>query len=219
MSSWARCKTAALKNLEKSLKNVDGVLGFMSSTPGQPSSAERALYAAAVVFIYGIWENYCEQLAIELGERVAVNTAPEDVPAKVQKQLEKHTAWELSVHPGWRQLWVQKIETIAVGDGADKFGLNTAKAGQVSHLFEMVGITSPFSELSDDIPPDHLPDSCTDVESAVNALVELRGEIVHTGSVPKTLRKHHITEWREFLAELTKELDKECRKQCRELVA
>lgn len=218
MASWASRKTSALKNLEKSLKNVDGVLSFMSNSPGQPSSAERALYAAAVVFIYGIWENYCEQLAIELGERVSSAIAPEEVPSKVRKTLEKHTAWELSVHPGWRHLWSKKIETIAVGDGGEKFGLNTAKAGQVSHLLEMVGVTSPFSELGDDIPPDHLPDSCVDSESAINALVELRGEIVHTGSVPRTLRKHHINEWREFLEEVTKELDKECRKQCKTLV-
>lgn len=217
MASWTT-KTKAIKNVEQSLKSVDGVLGFMSDSPGKPSSGERALYAAAVVFIYGIWENYCEQLAIELGARVATDVAPKDVPEKMRKSLEKHSAWELSVHPGWRKMWIDKVTTTAIGDDGEKFGLNTAKAGQVSHLLELIGVNKPFEGFPANVIPPHLSMKCKEVSEAVNALVELRGEIVHTGAVPASLRKTHVREWREFLGNITAELDRQCRKQCKDLL-
>jgi hypothetical protein len=83
---------------------------------GKPSVEERALFAAAVVFTYGVWENFVEQLAIELVEQVALSVQPEQVPEQIRRSLEKKTAWELSVSPGWRRLWVESVKVQAIGD-------------------------------------------------------------------------------------------------------
>jgi hypothetical protein len=221
MTSWESTETAALRNAGKSLKSVDSLLKYVSDTRGQPSASERALFAAAVVFLYGIWENYCEQLAIELGTRVANKCDPKDVPRDVRALLEKHSAWELSVHPGWRHLWSEEIKSTAVGDGDQKFGLNTAKMGQVSRMLKLVGIHEPFENIPFDIVPSHLrgaDSNCSSAADAIDKLVELRGTIVHTGSVPDTLRKQHVREWRKFVEDITSKLDSECRKQCKNLV-
>ena len=53
---------------------------------------------------------------------------------------------------------------------------------------------------------------------AIDALVTLRGEVVHTGKSPSSLRKQHVKEWREFVEALMKNVDKCCRAQCKDLL-
>lgn len=65
--------------------------------------------------------------------------------------------------------------------------------------------------------PQHLKGTESTVAAAVNRLVELRGEIVHTGTVPASLVKGHVGEWRDFVENVANELDSECRKQCKRL--
>ncbi|NOZ19465.1 MAG: hypothetical protein GXP25_00090, partial [Planctomycetes bacterium] len=112
----------------------------------------------------------------------------------------------------------QKVELQAVGDDGERYGLNTAKAGQVKNLLELAGVKDAFAGLAPSIVPDHLGQKVTDPSDAVNRLVELRGEIVHTGAVPDSLRKNHVREWRQFVESITVELDKNCRKQCKQLL-
>jgi len=128
--SWTTT-TTALSNAENSLKTVDKILSDVKDSSGKPSDKERALFAAAVVFLYGLWENYVEQLAIELVTKVSGQLSPEKVPELIKKQLEKKGAWELAIHPGWKALWIENVKSMAVGDDSEKFGMNTAKAGQV----------------------------------------------------------------------------------------
>ena len=54
------------------LSVVDNLLSYVKEGQGKPSEKERALFAAAVAFTYGIWETFIEQLAIELTEHVSV---------------------------------------------------------------------------------------------------------------------------------------------------
>jgi hypothetical protein len=177
---------------------------------------ERALFAAAVVFTYGIWENYVEQLAIELAENISRDISPDKVPDLVRRQLEKKTAWELAVSPGWRSLWVSTVREKAVGDEDEKFGLNTAKAGQVKNLLSQAGVVDPFRSVPGDLIPEHLP-AQTSFDEAVNRLVALRGEIVHTGKVPNALRKKHVLAWRGFVESGIDRVDESCRTQCKTL--
>ena len=218
MASWVSSRTAAHQSVESSLKVVDGVLSYMKDTKGKPASKERALFAAAVVFTYGIWENYVEQLAIELATKVSEDISPEKVPERIRKLLDKASAWELTVFPGWRRLWVKKVEVKAIGDDGDRYGLNTAKAGQVKNLLEMAGVPNAFEGIDATIVPSHLRGTVTEPADAVNRLVELRGEIVHTGVVPNDLRKNHVRDWRSFVQDITTHLDKHCRTQCKELL-
>ena len=142
MAHWTEKRTTAHGDLKKALKVVDDILSFVKEGKGKPSKKERALFAAAIVFAYGVWENYVEQLAIELVRELAPKLNPASVPGRIKRSLEKCSAWELTVSPGWRQLWIKKIEEKAVGDDGDKYGLNTAKAGQVQDLLDMAGVQS-----------------------------------------------------------------------------
>lgn len=216
MAHWTATSTGAHDSVRGALKAVDKLLGYVKDTAGKPSVQERALFAAAIVFIYGIWENYVEQLAIELSGAVSGEIPADKVPDGVKRQLEKRSAWELAVAPGWRKLWATSVREKAVGDEGEKFGLNTAKAGQVKTLLAHAGVTEPFQGVDADIVPDHLDDS-TSLDQAVNTLVSLRGEIVHTGKVPDSLRKKHVLAWRQFVEQLVDKVDESCRAQCKAL--
>jgi len=216
MTEWTSDKTAAHQGVGAALKVVDGVLSYMKDTKGKPSAKERALYAAAVVFTYGIWENYVEQLAIEIATQMAQLIRPEKVPERIRKTLEKRTPWELTVSPGWRSLWIQTVKQQAIGDEDDNYGLNTAKAGQVKNLLELAGVQDAFAGLKAVTLPTHLGTSVKEPSDAINRLVELRGEIVHTGKVPDVLRKQHVHAWRLFIEDTTVAIDDSCRQKCKQ---
>ena len=219
MSHWTAAQTAALSNVEGSLDTVESILSFVKDSQGKPSKGERALFAAAVVFLYGLWENYVEQLSIELVTKMSGQLSPDKVPEVIKKQLEKKSAWELSIHPGWKSLWVENVKRMAVGDDGESFGMNTARAGQVKNLLINTGATDPFASITSSIIPGHLSHSAANITDAINKLVELRGEIVHTGTVPSTLRKHHVKAWQVFVKNLVEALDKNCRTQCKALLS
>lgn len=217
MTHWTTSKTDALASAEGSLKTVANLLSFVKDGQGKPSASERAIFAAAVVFLYGIWENYVEQLAVELVGHVSDETTADKVPEQVRRSLEKKTAWELAIHPGWKALWVKSVQIAAVGDDDERFGMNTAKAGQVKNLLITAGALDPFADLTADVVPSHLGSTTATAGDAVNKLVELRGEIVHTGRVPSALRKHHVLEWRDFVANVCNRVDVTSRTQCKRL--
>lgn len=217
-TNWAK-NSDALAHVVAGLKIVNDLMSYVKSGQGKPSGKERALFAASVVFTYGIWENYAEQLALELAQKVAPAIKPEKVPAKIRKTLESRTSWELSVSPGWRSLWEETVRSKALGDDKDKFGMNTARVGQVSFLMELAGVDDAFKGIPDSIAPTHLPAKEQNVKAAVEALVTLRGQIVHTGKVPDSLSKSHVTAWSDFVKSLTEKMDQVCRDQCKTLLS
>lgn len=217
MSHWTTISTQALSSTEASLATVDSLLTYVKDGQGKPSAKERAIFAASVVFLYGIWENYVEQLAIELVGKVSSAVDPQNVPELVRKALEKRTPWELTIHPGWRALWSQQVRLAAIGDDDERFGLNTARAGQVRNLLATAGAPDPFITTPSSVIPEHLGASAPAIPDAVNKLVELRGEIVHTGQVPKTLRKAHVLAWKVFVKTVCEHVDSACRNQCKSL--
>lgn len=218
MTHWTAKRTEAHRNVGNALTVVDDLLGFAKDGKGKPTQKERALFAAAIVFSYGIWENFVEQLAIELTALLAKDIEPEKVPEPIRRQMDKRTAWELTVTPGWRALWVEHVTVLAIGDDDQKFGMNTAKAGQVRQLLTLAGVDDPYSDIEDKMLPEHLPQDQRTVTGSINALVELRGSIVHTGKVPGTLRKGHVRAWRTFVEVAADKIDESCRRQCQLLV-
>lgn len=218
---WTVNVTAAIGHVSDGLWVVDSLMGYVKTGQGKPSDKERALFAASIVFTYGIWENYVEQLALELSQKVAAQIKPERVPEEVRKVLEKKSAWELAISPGWKQLWTDYVKDRAVGGDAEKFGMNTARAGQVRHLLTLAGVKDAFKDIGEDVVPAHMKGDAKQpaAPDAVDALVALRGEIVHTGKVPDLLSKGRVLEWRKFIQDLTSKLDASCRKQCQELLS
>ena len=219
MTAWTTSETAARLSVNSTLQVVDDLLRYMSSGQGKPSKQERAIFASAVVFSYGVWESYVEDLAMELASKVSAEIKPENVPDNVKELLESASAWELSVHPGWKQLWVEVVKATAKGEG-ENYGLNTANVKQVSKLLRTAGVDEIFGSLPNTIVPPHLSSSgeVETVAGSINELVKLRSEIVHSGAVPDTLKKHHSREWRQFVEDLVTEVDSVCRKRCAALL-
>jgi len=217
MPHWTDTQTAAHHSVGGALAVVDNLLSFVKDGQGKPSVKERALFAAAIVFTYGIWENFVEQLAIELVTKLSAEIAPEMVPEQIRKLLEKRNAWELAVTPGWRAIWLEHVKLQAVGDDDEKFGMNTAKAGQVKQLLSLAGVADPYVDIGADSIPDHLPAPKKTAAEAINALVELRGQIVHTGQVPGNLRKGHVKNWRAFVEHAANKIDHSCRTHCKSM--
>lgn len=87
MAHWTDKRTSAHGDLKQALKVVDDILSFVKAGSGKPSKKERALFAAAIS--YGVWENYVEQLAIELVREMASKLDPEKVPDRIKKTLKK----------------------------------------------------------------------------------------------------------------------------------
>lgn len=217
MAHWTASRTKAHRNADKALEVVEAILSYVKDGKGKPSGSERALFAASVVFTYGIWENYVEQLAIEISEHVSDKLSADAVPDRIKKVLVKKTAWELAVSPGWRQLWVEHVQERAIGDDGEKYGMNSAKSGQVKDLLSLSGVSDPYVTLDKSTIPAYLDDNI-EVTQAIDALVELRGEIVHTGKVPDLLRKSHVHDWRTFVDSACDKIDKACRLQCKALL-
>lgn len=217
-NAWTSQPTDARQSIDTTLMVVDDLLSYMSTGQGKPSKQERAIFAAAVVFSYGVWESYVEELAIEVATRVSQAIEPSKVPQSVQKLLETASAWELSIHPGWQALWVLRVKAASKGEG-ENYGLNTAKVKQVSALLKTAGLGDVFSTLPPGIIPQHLAGQVDTVAGAVDELVKLRGEIVHSGSVPASLKKPHARQWRPFVEALTTEVDLACRTQCANLLS
>lgn len=193
---------------DEGLEIVDNVLSFGKSGVGNPGKREQSLFLSSTAMAYAVWENYVEQVAIELAEFIAGNIDPAAVPEKPRMELSKRDAWEISVHPGWRILWVELVKSRAVGSerGATDFGLNTASSGQVTKLFDLVGIEA-------------FADTDQAMKDKLDQLVRVRGTIVHTAQAPTTkYKKADATGWRDFVKELYEAFDASVRSETSQLV-
>ncbi len=220
MPKWTNRYTEARRHAKGALGVAKKLFDYVDTGSGRPSEKERALYAAITVFLYGIWENYVEQLAIELIRHISGSIEPSRVPQSVRNLLEKKPTWDLLIDPGWRSLWAQEVEREAIGSNTGGYGLNTAKSNNVNKLFQVVGIENIMSHMNnfpEEKLPSHILESLTiastegKVRETLDSFVKLRGEIVHTGKAPTSLRKQHIGEWRDFIDQLIDSFDKTCR--------
>lgn len=202
---WTTSSTSAAKQAIKGLKVVDSLLSWVKEGQGKPSTDERNLFMAAVAFTYGVWENYVEQLAVEIVTHLSHEIPAERVPESVHQDFTKNrSTWEITVSPGWKKLWVQRVHTLALGEG-NSFGINTASEGSVNQLFRSVGI-EPFSGID------------TVTVKRLAELIRVRGVIVHTAQVPPTLKKYDVLGWRDYVESLYVAVDASCRKQSHSLV-
>ena len=190
----------AIADLRSGLGAVDDVLSFAKSGVGKPTKKEQSLFVASVALSYAVWENYVEEVAIEVTEFLASEVAESSVPETVRDWImnaqPKPTAWDLTVHPGWRELWIRLVRARAKGEeGKERdFGILSANAKAVAGLFDRVGV-EPFARVS-------VAD-----QKKLDNLVEERGQIVHTGKAPDKFRKKNATDWRAFVEQLSEEVD------------
>ncbi len=199
-TDWSQWTEASI-GADKGLEIIDGLMEFASNSRGQPSLKERSLYTSAIVFAYAVWENYVEEAAIELVTALAEDLEPDQMTRPhVRNLIEKDaTAWELSVHPGWTDLWVRRVTGHARGNEGGGWGLNTANYANSRALFADVGINP--------IPKD--------AKDELQNLIELRGEIVHTASTSTKVLKKEVGKWKVFVHDLYEAVDVEARRQCK----
>ena len=168
--NWSQASWDADRGLEV----VDGIMSFISDGRGQPSKNQRALYVAVIAFGYALWENYVEDLCIELVKQMAPVIEPSRLPAPLVERINQGlTPWQLAVDPGWRTEWVTRTTIAAKGDGHKRHGMSMARAEAVNDLFVWVGIL-PFTGMAPSM-------------KKVDDLVELRNSVVHTGKIPDSL--------------------------------
>jgi hypothetical protein len=195
--------SASLAHLATGLKAVDNVLSFAKPGGGRPSTKDRSLFVASVALSYAVWENFAEDVVVEAVKCTAQFIAPDSVPDQAKQFIEKDaSAWELAVHPGWQQLWVDRVTLRAKGDpDSDRnFGLLTADTKRVHGLGVLGGL-------------DMLCDLTDDQREALDALVGLRGEIVHTGQAPKGFYKADAVHARALVDDVAKQVDATVRAQ------
>lgn len=143
MSEWITNWTEASLNADKGLAIIDGLMEYASNRRGNPAKKERALYLSSITFAYAVWENYLEEVAIELAGHLAGELRPEqmtrpDVRALIEKDA---SVWDLAVHPGWRVRWVDAVTAAAKGGENAGFGINTANFKNSRKLFDSIGIS------------------------------------------------------------------------------
>jgi hypothetical protein len=196
VDAWSEAACLA----DSGLKIVDNVLSYAKTGVGKPGQKEQSLFIASTAMAYAVWENYVEQVAIELVTVLSDGVDPEQVPEKPRQEIAKADAWTLAVHPGWRARWAEIVATRAVGSSSD-YGLNTANTAQVRKLFDLVGIDA-FGGLD------------TSMTDRLDQLVKDRGTIVHTAQPPsKTFRKADAVGWWDFVSELYEAFDQSLRCQ------
>ncbi len=123
-TDWSAAANAA----DVGMRVPRGLMSFATDTRGQPPREQRTLYLGAIAFAYAVWENFVEDLAIELIKVLADEISPDRVSKGSQKLiLDGATAWEISVHPGWQGLWVDRVISLTKGNPETLvWGLNTA---------------------------------------------------------------------------------------------
>ncbi|MGP5269699.1 hypothetical protein ACTXK0_04710 [Corynebacterium variabile] len=213
--------TKSADDADKGMQVPDGLMGFASDTRGKPPSDQEYLYISALTFAYAVWENYVEDLAVELVNVLSREIRPEKIPEKVYKGFTKQAdAWSLLYNPGWKALWVDRVETAARGSGKRNYGMNTANKEQCDHLFSLIGIDPipvniKVANTGRVLKPGNIESKggSVEVEHLLSELILVRGEAVHTAKTTTVLKKREVLWWSNAIRTLYEETDRFARAQ------
>lgn len=171
----------ARETFKVAVGHADRLMTGVKEGRGRPREKEVSMFVAATVLTYAAWEGYIEDVAVEVTAHLAHHTPAAKVPVSVRKCIEdgKPSAWELSVHPGFRGLWENQVKNYAKGSDDDKppFGMNTANADNVIKLFHNVGLDGWKCVTEED-------------KRGIVNLVQLRGGVAHTAGTPESFKKN-----------------------------
>jgi hypothetical protein len=189
--------------LEVALADVDNLLkkhpAAMNVAPGRPTSDEGPLIRASVLLTYAAWEVYVEDALIWAVERLVERLAPPELPDETRKFVadSQDDPWILAGE-GWRKATLRAVNTRVRGGDQGSFGLNTAGPGQVINLYKSVLGAQPLNECS--WPGRNVQG----VKRHLAKLVEIRGNIAHSGQSPGSLHLKDARDWCKFVARLAK---------------
>lgn len=166
------------------------------------------MFVASVALTYAAWEAFVEDIAVELSEFLADNVSEAMVPEDVRKAIEdvKPTPWELTIHPGWRELWKARVRARAKGDAnASEYGMNSARVKQIILLFRTVGV-------------DFFRDISQADKDMLEKLVTARGGVVHSASAPEDFKKSVAKGYRDLVEAMAVKATASLREQATTLV-
>jgi len=197
----------AKASFDKNAKDIERLLelheGDGGKAPGRRYGLE-VLNKSAIVLLVAFWEAYCEDIAAEGLEHIVKNAKNADaLPIHLKKVISKAlkneqnelAIWKVS-DDGWRQYLSDRFEEMK--KERDK-KLNTPKTVQIDELFaSAVGI--------ENISKSWKWEKGMTTEKAskkLDELVTLRGAIAHRGANTTSVKKSHVTDYFEFINNLT----------------
>jgi hypothetical protein len=199
--------TPALAALEVALGDVENLIAHhpKSANPGRgrPTTDEGPLLRSCVVLLYAAWEVYIEDSVIWAVGQVTATGETADLPDALRSFVADRTVtdpWRLA-GDGWRQVCVDEVTTLARGNAAGSFGINTAGPKQIAVLHnQILGVN-----LLDRCRWNKKPTKA--IKSDLALLISVRGEIAHTGQTPGALHLAGVRSWQNFIQRLARKLD------------
>jgi len=193
--------SAYSKTYTQLLKDVDNLLTLHPSqqgTPGRPAGDLGPLLRSTLVLLHTAWENYVEQVAVEslnfLLQQLGNDHA--QLHRRMKTKLgQSKDPWSLA-GSAWQG------ETRSAVENAVK-KLNTPNVANTEDLLDLaIGLEDGLHDISwQNKAPAKI------VEEVNEFVHDIRGEIVHKGTVPGDLNKTGVTAWRDFFNKLVLKLD------------
>ena len=199
--------TPALASLEVALGDVDNLIAHhpKSANPGRgrPLTDEGPLLRSCIVLLYAAWEVYVEDGVIWAVEQITDGTQTANLPDALRAFVAARTVgdpWRLA-GDGWRDVCVAEVITLARGDEAGSFGINTAGPRQIASFHNK-------------ILGENLLDRCrwskkttTLIKKQLAEFVTIRGAIAHTGHPLGALHLAGVRSWQNLILRLARNLD------------
>lgn len=185
-------------SLQQDVQNLVTLHPSESGTAGRPAGDTGPLLRSTIVLLHTAWENYVEQVAVEGLEAILSWAGDDDGrlhTALRQKLGALKNAWALA---GSR--WQTEARAAVLREAG---GLNTPNVVNSEGLLELaVGLPQALHDVS------WQGISAARVMNRIDTFVhDIRGEIVHKGTVPGPLNKGGVESWIKFFESLVPRVD------------
>lgn len=170
---------------------------------GRPAGPGNGpLLRAGTSLCYTAWEVYVEESLLETVEWLTASRQPDVLPTALRDWAaeQRPSPW-LFAEGGWRDSVLDLVRARIEGDGQGRFGFNTASVPNVESLYKQVLGYSPLRSIR------WQKKSNAAVRKGISELVEIRGEIVHKGSTPRSLTLGSVRGWADFVRRLAEQFD------------
>lgn len=209
---------SALEAAASLLRDVDSLLDHhpVQKDPkrGRPAGPGYGpLLRSGTALCYTAWEVYVEEALVETVSWLLENLQPIELPKDLREWVarKKPDPWAF-VGDSWRSEVLALVRSRLEGDEQGRYGFNTASVSGVEHLYQDVLGFSPLREIC------WQKKTNAAVRKDISTLVEVRGEIVHKGTMPGALNLRVVRGWANFVRRLTEKFDG-CMVEFREGVA
>lgn len=188
------------QNLLADAENLLSAHPSEKGTAGRPAGDTGPLLRSTLVLIHTAWENYVEQSILEASEVMFAQIGDDfsKLPEAIRQSLNDNAkdAWSLA-----GDQWKNSARAFVEGEISD---LNTPNVKNTRSLHRRcLDISGAFDSCG---WPNY---TAAKVKKALDEFVhDIRGEIVHKGTVPGPLNKGGVESWRDYFVRLVKRMEK-----------